>query len=41
VFVEHKLVTPCTVDHYYPNDALAELVKAGTGTLHTHGVSAH
>src|SRR5215472_7168559 len=40
VFVEHKLVTPCTVDHYYPNDALAELVKAGTGTLHTHGVSA-
>lgn len=41
VFVEHKLVTPCTVDHYYPNDALAELVKAGTGILHTHGVSAH
>jgi ribose transport system substrate-binding protein len=22
VFVEHKLVTPSTVDHYYPNDSL-------------------
>jgi ribose transport system substrate-binding protein len=28
VFVEHKLVTPGTVDHYYPNDALAKLVRA-------------
>src|SRR5436190_2386484 len=27
VFVEHKLVTPGTVDHYYPNDALANLVR--------------
>src|SRR3954453_22217731 len=27
VFVEHKLITPGTVDHYYPNDALAELVR--------------
>jgi hypothetical protein len=27
VFVEHKLVTPSTVDHYYPNDALAQLVR--------------
>src|SRR5215469_11882894 len=27
VFVEHKLVTPGTVDHYYPNDALAKLVR--------------
>jgi ribose transport system substrate-binding protein len=23
VFVQHKLVTPSTVDHYYPNDSLA------------------
>jgi ribose transport system substrate-binding protein len=22
VFVQHKLVTPATVDHYYPNDSL-------------------
>jgi hypothetical protein len=22
VFVEHKLVTSATVDHYYPNDSL-------------------
>src|SRR5246127_5415284 len=29
VFVEHKLVTPSTVDHYYPNDVLAELVRSG------------
>lgn len=29
VFVEHKLVTPTTVDHYYPNDRLAELARAG------------
>jgi ribose transport system substrate-binding protein len=28
VFVEHKLVTPLSVDHYYPNDALATLVRA-------------
>jgi ribose transport system substrate-binding protein len=27
VFVEHKLVTSSTVDHYYPNDALAQLVR--------------
>src|SRR5215469_10324032 len=27
VFVEHKLITPTTVDHYYPNDALAQLVR--------------
>lgn len=24
VFVEHKLVTPTTVDHYYPNDSLMQ-----------------
>lgn len=28
VFVEHKLVTPTTVDHYYPNDGLTQLVRA-------------
>lgn len=28
VFVEHKLVTPGTVDHYYPNDALTELARS-------------
>src|SRR5437868_2089355 len=27
VFVEHKLVTPVTVDHYYPNVARANLVR--------------
>lgn len=27
VFVEHKLVTPTTVDHFYPNDCLAELAR--------------
>lgn len=32
VFVEHKLVTPGTVDHYYPNDSL---------TLANLGNSAH
>jgi ribose transport system substrate-binding protein len=25
VFVEHKLVTPATVDHFYPNDSLIHL----------------
>lgn len=25
VFVEHKLVTPTTVDHFYPNDSLIQL----------------
>jgi ribose transport system substrate-binding protein len=24
VFVDHKLVTPMTVDHYYPNDGLLQ-----------------
>jgi ribose transport system substrate-binding protein len=28
VFVEHKLVTPGTVDHFYPNDALAEMARS-------------
>ncbi len=27
VFVEHKLVTPITLDHYYPNDSLRESVR--------------
>jgi ribose transport system substrate-binding protein len=33
VFVEHKLVTPATIEHYYPNDSLmqtgANIVAAG------------
>jgi len=31
--VEHKLVIPTTVDHYYPNDALAQMVRAETTAL--------
>jgi ribose transport system substrate-binding protein len=27
VYVQHKLITPASVDHYYPNDALAQLVR--------------
>ena len=27
VFVEHKLITPASVDHCYPNDGLAQLVR--------------
>jgi ribose transport system substrate-binding protein len=27
VFVEHKLITPSLVDHYYPNDSVTELVR--------------
>jgi hypothetical protein len=30
VFVEHKLITPGTVDHFYPNDGLNEF-SGGTG----------
>jgi ribose transport system substrate-binding protein len=33
VFVEHKLVIPTTVDHYYPNDGLAQMVRAETTAL--------
>jgi len=32
VFVEHKLVTPTTVDHYYPNDRLEQLARSGSST---------
>jgi ribose transport system substrate-binding protein len=28
VFVEHKLITPDSIDHYYPNDAVTKLVRA-------------
>ena len=27
VFVEHKLITPTTIDHYYPNDAVTKLAR--------------
>lgn len=30
VFVEHKLVTPKTVDHYYPNDVLEKFAMTPT-----------
>jgi ribose transport system substrate-binding protein len=30
IFVEHKLVTPGTVDHYYPNDSLAQMVRTSS-----------
>src|SRR6266550_7333505 len=33
VFVEHKLVTPGTVDHYYPNDGLAKMVRYESSAL--------
>lgn len=33
VFVEHKLVTPTTVDHYYPNDRLAQLARSETTVI--------
>lgn len=33
VFVEHKLVTPTTVDHYYPNDGLALISRSEITTL--------
>lgn len=29
VFVEHKLVTPTTVDHFYPNDSLIHAAAGG------------
>jgi ribose transport system substrate-binding protein len=32
VFVEHKLITPLTVDHYYPNDGLENLARSGSST---------
>jgi ribose transport system substrate-binding protein len=33
VFVEHKLVTPTTVDHYYPNDGLAQMARSETTVM--------
>jgi ribose transport system substrate-binding protein len=35
VFVEHKLITPSTVDHYYPNDRLSQLATTGAPLVHT------
>jgi ribose transport system substrate-binding protein len=32
VFVEHRLVTPTTVNHYYPNDGLENLARSGNST---------
>ena len=40
VFVEHKLVTPTTVDHYYPNDGLAQMARSETTVVqHERGTS--
>ncbi|PYT76343.1 MAG: LacI family transcriptional regulator [Acidobacteria bacterium] len=37
VFVEHKLITPASVDHHYPNDGLAQLVRTEPHDLsHQH-----
>jgi ribose transport system substrate-binding protein len=33
VFVEHKLVTPSSVDHYYPNDRLEQMVRSESSVL--------
>jgi ribose transport system substrate-binding protein len=30
VFVKHQIITPETVDHFYPNDRLVETVLAGS-----------
>jgi ribose transport system substrate-binding protein len=30
VFVKHHLITPENVNHYYPNDSLMEMIKAGS-----------
>jgi ribose transport system substrate-binding protein len=40
IFVEHKLITPASVDHYYPNDALARLVRTEPHEL-SHQQLAH
>jgi ribose transport system substrate-binding protein len=34
VFVEHKLVTPTTVDHFYANDSLTQASIAGASSAH-------
>jgi len=34
VFVEHKLITPATVDHYCPNDSLIQLPTGGNTNGH-------
>ena len=40
VFVEHKLITPGTVDHYYANDGLARMVRAEPSGLKRENRSA-
>jgi ribose transport system substrate-binding protein len=40
VFVDHKLITSTTVDHYYPNDRLSELARtSGAAILPSFGRS--
>lgn len=35
VFVEHKLVTPTTVEHYYPNDSLMQVTSSVAASART------
>jgi ribose transport system substrate-binding protein len=35
VFVEHKLINPGTVDHYYPNDSLTQRMSVNTAVSHS------
>jgi ribose transport system substrate-binding protein len=35
VFIEHKLITPKTVEHFYPNDSLTQTPVVDS-TLHLH-----
>ncbi|MFI5072806.1 MAG: hypothetical protein ACHP8A_18155, partial [Terriglobales bacterium] len=35
VFVEHKLINPGTVDHYYPNDILTQRMSVNTAVSHS------
>jgi len=32
VFVDHKLVTSATIDHFYPNDSLMQTAPATNNT---------
>jgi len=33
VFVEHKLIVPETVDHYSPNDGLAQMTRSESSMI--------
>jgi len=40
VFVEHKLITPASVDHYYPNDGLAQMARSDSSAFQREQKSA-